>query len=165
MNGSKTWIVHRSVGNAMIKRTLSALDAMSVEDARRAARAVIEEAEAGDGAPASVPTMRAFTPAFLTDCAGRWKPATRAAHAHNMRRFILPAFGNRRVDAIMARDERNWFDELSITRAAAANRSLAVLSSLMKHAEDLGLRPEGSSPCRGLCRRKTGFKAHYLTDA
>ena len=34
----------------------------------------------------------------------------------------------------------------------------------MKHAEDLGLRPEGSNPCRGLRRRKSGFKAHYLTD-
>ena len=34
----------------------------------------------------------------------------------------------------------------------------------MKHAEDLGLRPEGSNPCRGLRRRKSGFKAHYLTN-
>ena len=60
---------------------------------------------------------------------------------------------------------RNWFDELSVTRAGTANRSLAVLSSLMKQAENLGLRPEGSNPCRGLRRRKTGFKAHYLSDA
>ena len=28
----------------------------------------------------------------------------------------------------------------------------------------LGHRPEGSNPCRGLRRRKTGFEAHYLTD-
>ena len=53
---------------------------------------------------------------------------------------------------------------MSVTRAETANRSLAVLSSLMKHAEDLGLRLEGSNPCRGLRRRKTGFKAYYLTD-
>ena len=76
----------------------------------------------------------------------------------------MSASHNRRVDAITARDVRNWFDELSVTRAATANRSLAVLSSLMKHAEDLGLRPEGSNPCRGLRRRKSGFKAHYLTN-
>ena len=164
-SGRKTWFVHRRVGNGVVKRTLSAADAMSVEDARRVARALIEEAESGDSAPASVPTMHTFGTAFLADCAGRWKPATRAAHAHNMQRYILPAFGNRRVDAITARDVRNWFDELSVTRAGSANRSLAVLSSLMKHAEDLGLRPERSNPCRGLRRRKTGFKAHYLTDA
>ena len=109
--------------------------------------------------------MGTFGPAFLSDCAERWKPTTRATHADNMQRFILPAFGNRSVDAITARDVRSWFDELSVTKAGTANRSLAVLSSLMKHAEDLGLRPEGSNPCRGLRRRKTGFKAHYLTDA
>ena len=38
------------------------------------------------------------------------------------------------------------------------------MSSLMKHAETLGLRAEDSNPCRGLRRRKTGFEAHYLTD-
>ena len=163
-SGRKTWIVHRRVGSAVVKRTLSAPDAMSVEDARRTARALIEEAEGGDKVPASVPTMQTFGPAFLAGCAGRWKPKTRVGHAHNMQRFILPAFGNRRVDAITARNVRSWFDDLSVTRAATANRSLAVLSSLMKHAEDLGLRPEGSNPCRGLRRRKTGFEAHYLTD-
>ena len=71
-----------------------------------------------------------------------------------------------RVDAITARDVRSWFDDLSVTRAGTANRSLAVLSSLLKHAKDLGLRSEGiSNPCRGLRRRKTNFKAHYLSDA
>ena len=163
-SGRKTWFVHRRVGNGLVKRTLSATDAMSVEDARRGARALIEEAECGDGAAVSVPTMQTFGPAFLADCAERWKPSTRTAHAHNMQRFILLAFGNRRVDTITARDMRSWFDELSVARAATANRSLAVLSSMMKHAEDLGLRLEGSNPCRGLRRRKTGFEAHYLTD-
>ena len=163
-SGRKTWIVHRRIGSTVVKRTLSASDAMSVEDARQTARVLIEEAERGDKAPTLVPTVRTFGPAFLADCAGRWKPKTRETHAHNMQRFILPAFGNRRVDAITGRDVRSWFDDLSVTRAATANRSLAVLSSLMKHAEDLGLRPEGSNPCRGLRRRKTGFEAHYLTD-
>ena len=164
-SGRKTWFVHRRVGDGFVKRTLSTTNAMSVEDARRTARALIEEAEGGDKVPATVPMMRTFGPAFLANCAGRWKPKTRVGHAHNMERCILPEFGNRRVDAITARDVRSWFDDLSVKRAATANRSLAVLSSLMKHAEDLGLRPEGSNPCRGLRRRKTGFKAHYLTDA
>ena len=29
----------------------------------------------------------------------------------------------------------------------------------------MGCSPEGSNPCRGLRRRKTGFKAYYLSDA
>ena len=115
-------------------------------------------------AAAAIPTVRTFAPAFLADCAERWKPATRRAHADGMSRFILPAFGDRRVEAVTAKDVRNWFDDLSVTRAGSANRALAVLSSMMKHAEALGLRREDSNPCKGLRRRKTGFEAHYLTD-
>ena len=162
-NGRKTWIVHRRCNGPVVKRTLGALDALTVEDARHAARALLADAEA-KRAPTKVPTVRMFAPAFLADCAERWKPATRRAHADGMNRYILPAFGDRSVDAIGAKDVRNWFDDLSVTRAASANRALAVLSSMMKHAEAFGLRREDSNPCKGLRRRKTGFKAHYLTD-
>ena len=162
-NGRKTWIVHRRCNGSVVRRTLGTLNALTVEDARHAARAIIADAEAG-GAAAAIPTVRTFAPAFLADCAERWKPATRRAHADGMSRFILPAFGDRRVDAVTAKDVRNWFDDLSVTRAGSANRALAVLSSMMKHAEALGMRHEDSNPCRGLRRRKTGFEARYLTD-
>ena len=33
-NGRKTWIVHRRAGGSAVKRTLGALDALTVEDAR-----------------------------------------------------------------------------------------------------------------------------------
>ena len=100
-------------------------------------------------------------------CAERWKPETRRAHADGIRLHILPALGDRRVDAVTAKDVRNWFDDLSVTRAGTANRTLAVLSSMMKHAEALGLRREGSNPCKGLRRRTTGFEAlgRALNDA
>ena len=162
-NGCKTWIVHRRYDGSVVRRTLGPFHALTVEDARHAARAIIADAEAG-GAAAAIPTVRTFAPAFLADCAERWKPAMRRAHADGMSHFILPAFGDRPVDALTAKDVRNWFDDLSVTRAGSANRALAVLSSMMKHAEALGMRREDSNPCRGLRRRKTGFEAHYLTD-
>ena len=161
-SGRRTWIVHRRLGPGVIKRTLGALDALTVAAARRAAGTLIADVEMSDDA--AVPSMRIFGPEFLADCAGRWKQATRASHAYNMHGLILPAFGARRVDAIAARDVRVWFDEQAASRPASANRALAVLSSLMKHAEALGLRPEGSNPCRGLRRRKSNFEARYLTD-
>jgi len=58
----------------------------------------------GERAPS---TLRTDAPAFLADCAERWKPATRESYAHTVRRWILPAFGNRLVDAIGAKDVRN----------------------------------------------------------
>ncbi len=162
-NGRKTWIVHRRCNGSVIKRTLGKLDALTVEDARHAAWAMFAEPQS-NGPPETIPTIRTFAPAFLADCAERWKPATRRAHADGVRLHILPTFGNRRVDSVTAKDVRNWFDDLSVTRAGSANRALAVLSSMMKHAEALGLRREDSNPCKGLRRRKTGFEAHYLTD-
>ena len=162
-NGRKTWIVHRRCNGSVIKRTLGTLDALTLEDARHATRAMFAETQA-NSIPAMVPTMRTFGTVFLADCAERWKPATRRAHADGMHRHIVPAFGDRRVNAVTAKDVRNWFDDLSATRAGSANRALAVLSSMMKHAEALGLRREHSNPCKGLRRRKTGFEAHYLSD-
>ena len=160
-NGRKTWIVHRRCNGSVVRRTLGALDALTVRGC--AARALLADAET-HGTPAAVPTVRTFAPAFLADCAERWKPATRRAHADGMNRYILPAFGDRRVDAIGAKDVRNWFDDLSATRAGSANRALAVLSSMSQHAEALGLRREDSNTCKGVRRRKTGFEAYYLTD-
>ena len=72
--------------------------------------------------------MRSFVPAFLAHCAERWKPATRRANTDGRGRFILPAFGDGRVDADTAKDVPNWFDGLAVTRAGSANRALAVLS-------------------------------------
>lgn len=152
--------MHRRCNGSVVKRTLGAL---TVEDARYAARAMFAETQA-NRVPAAVSTVRKFAPAFLANCAERWKPATRRAHADNMHQHILPAFGDRRVDAVSAKDVHNWFDDFSATRAGTANRALAVLSSMMKHAEALGLRREDSNPCKGLRRRKTGFEARYLTD-
>ncbi len=162
-NGRKTWIVHRRCNGSVVKRTLGALDALTVEDARHAARAMFADAETG-GAAAAVPTLQTFAPAFLADCAERWKPTTRKTYAHTVRRWILPAFGNRPVDAIGARDVRPWHDDIAATHPGSAHWALTTMSSMMKHAEALGLRREDSNPCKGLRRRKTGFEAHYLTD-
>ena len=162
-NGRETWIVHRRCGGSVIRRTLRTLDALTVEDARHAARAMIADAETRS-APAAVPNVRTFAPAFLADCAERWKPATRENYVHTVRRWILPAFGSRRVDAIGAKDVRNWHDGIAATHPGSSSWVLAAMSSLMKHAETLGLRREDSNPCRGLRRRKTGFEARSLTD-
>ncbi len=162
-NGRKTWIVHRRCNGSVVRRTLSALDALTVEDARHAARALIAGTQTSSG-PTTIPTVRAFAPAYLADCAERWKPATRANYADTVRRWILPTFGNRPVDAIGAKDVRNWYDGIAATHPGPTNWALAAMSSMMKHAEALGLRREDSNPCKGLRRRKTGFEAHYLTD-
>ena len=150
-SGHRSWIVHRRCNGSVVRRTLGPLEALTVEEARHAVRKVIAEAETGD-AVVTVPTVRAFARTFLADYAG------------TVRRWIVPAFGNRPVDAIAAKDVRAWRDGFVAKHSGSANWALAAMSSLMKHAETLGLRPEDSNPCQGLRRRKTGFEAHYRTD-
>lgn len=91
-------------------------------------------------APVAVPAARTFATAFLSDCAEHWRP---------VKRLMLPAFSNRRVDATGAKDVCNWFDDFSVTRTASANRALAGLSSMMEYAEALRLRREDPNPCKG----------------
>ena len=88
-----------------------------------AVRALLDNAE-GTRAPAAAPVVRTFGFALLADCAERWKPVTSGVHSDGMSRFTLPALGDRRVDALTAKDVRNWFDDLSVTRQWEAENRL-----------------------------------------
>ena len=150
-------VVWRAVGpSCLVVRAVAVLPLESDEwTSRDCMRACLRNDAEAKRAPVAVPPVRTFAPAFLADCAERWTA---------VKRLIPPALGDRRLDAISAKGVRKGFDDLSVTRAASANRTLPVLSSTMRHAEAFGLRREVSNPCTGLRRRKTGFEAHYLTD-
>ena len=65
--------------------------------------------------------------------------------------------------AISRADVVVWLED-NTSRQRDCRRALSVLSSMLRHAETLGLRPEGSNPCAGLRRRSSQFKARYLSD-
>ena len=66
----------------------------------------------------------------------------------------MPCFGQLRVAEIARSDVRRWFDSMSGT-PGNANRTLPVLSVMMRQAELWDLRPQGSNPCRNMRRYKT----------
>lgn len=105
------------------------------------------------------PTVAAFIETFQRDCAARWKPATRKKVRQFFRRHLLPSFGPHPIQAVTRAEVVLWFESAT----ASANWCLSVLSSLMIHAETLGLRPDHSNPCAGLRRKKSGFSARYPT--
>ena len=72
---------------------------------------------------------------------------------HDQCWYVLPAFGNRRVDAATAKNRHNRLANPWTVWARLANRSLAVLLPMMKREERLGL-----------LWPKTGFETNYLTD-
>ena len=56
----------------------------------------------------------------------------------------MPHFAGRQVADIDSPEVRTWFAALGAT-PVAADRSMPVLSVIMKEAEAMGLRPEGSN--------------------
>lgn len=91
-----------------------------------------------------------------------WKPRTLAVSRSYLRNQILPWFRGRPVADITARDVRLWFAELHGT-PAAADRSLPILSLVMRDAESLGHRPAGTNPCTGIQRYRPRGRATFLT--
>ena len=66
-------------------------------------------------------------------------------------RYLLPFFGTMRVAEIARDDVRRWFDSTSGT-PGNANRTLPALSVMMRQAQLLDVRPQGSNPCRNMRR-------------
>jgi len=93
-----------------------------------------------------------------------WKPGTLARNRHYLRKRILPRFAGRQVAGITRRDVRDWFASMHAT-PVSADRSMPVLSVVMKAAEADGLRPEGSNPCRGIRRYRRRNRERFLSGA
>lgn len=91
----------------------------------------------------------------------RWKPRTMRVNRSYLRNQILPWFADRPVGAISRREVRQWFASLNQT-PAAANRSLPILSVILREAEIHGHRPEGSNPCSGIRRYRRRGRERFL---
>ena len=92
-----------------------------------------------------------------------WKPGTLNVNRCYLKNQILPCFAGRQVADIDRRDVRDWFASLRAT-PVAADRSMPVLSVIMREAEAMGLRPEGSNPCLGIRRYRRKGRARFLSD-
>ena len=91
-----------------------------------------------------------------------WKPRTLAVNRVYLRNQIMPWFGGRAIADITRGDVERWFATLFAT-PAAANRSLPILSVILRQAEIYGHRPEGSNPCKGLRRYRQRGRERFLT--
>ena len=145
---------------------------MRAEKARALARAQLAKA-ALDGLPAA-PKVNArgkggggmlfcdYAPRFWDDYARHWKPSTRRGNRRSIFKELVGAFGRQRVDAIRKTDVLRWRDSWA-ARPGAFNRTIPILSVMMGYAEQLGLRPRGSNPCKGTPRYKRKLVERFLS--
>ena len=158
-DGTKTFFVQAPHAASTSRTVLGTADRMTAAEAREKACATItaEKAERRSG-----PLFADFAAEFMRRQGRRWKPSTREGNAHLTDRYLVPFFGTMRVAEIGRADVRRWFDSMSST-PGNANRTLPVLSVMMRQAELWDLRPQGSNPCRNMRRYRTAPRERFLS--
>jgi integrase len=156
------WLCQSRVDGKTKRKTLGDCQTIKLEQARAMATAWLDQfIDRAEDELAGV-TLEHFVERYLNDCKGRWKPATLSGHRYGLQRF-LPALGQKEVSAITREDV--LAARLSLDAAEGTiNRGIAALSDLMRHAELLGLRRDGSNPCLGLRKHSSEFEAIYLSE-
>ncbi|MDE0409440.1 MAG: integrase arm-type DNA-binding domain-containing protein, partial [Alphaproteobacteria bacterium] len=164
-SGTKRFFIHCQRDGERIWKIVGDADGMSVAKARAAAAEMLAVIRRGEEAP-HAPGEALFE--AVAETAFRrhervWKPGTLAVNSCYLRNQLLPHFAGRPVADIDRQEVRNWFARLRAT-PVAADRSMPILSVIMREAERMGLRPEGSNPCRGIKRYRRKGRERFLSD-
>lgn len=168
-SGTKSWFVQFRRRGKQQRIVLGRPGEMTALAARCAARAELGKvaldglpAPKAHGRPAVSITFRDYAPRFWEDCSRHWKPSTRTRNHVEVFGHLVELFGDMPVDAIRKADVLRWRDGWG-DRTGAFNRSIPVMSGMMKYAEQLGLRPRGSNPCKGTPRYKRRPMERFLS--
>ena len=157
-----SWILQVRIRGRSVKRVVGD-GAMPRPEARAAARALIAELQVSlEGAPERLATVAEFGARYIADKSAGWAAETIKRNRSYFRTTIAPALGDLRIADVTRVDVITWLDGLTCS-AGTRNICMAFLSGIMRHAELLEIRSPGSNPCKGLRRRKSAFKATYLT--
>ena len=164
-SGRKRFFVHCQHHGERIWKIVGDADSVTVAEARSGAGALLAAIRRGEDAPRD-PGESLFE--VVADTVFQryqrvWKVGTLNVNRGYLRQQILPHFSGRPVADIDRREVHNWFASLRAT-PAAADRSVPVLSVIMREAEAMGLRPEGSNPCRGIRRYRRKGRERFLSD-
>ena len=138
---------------------------MSEAEARLQARSLLAGIRKGRENAAALPAEIAFEAVAEEVVAyyrRHWKPRTLAVNLNYYENNILPWFKGRPIASITRRDVLEWF-ESHHAKPASANRSLPVLSVILRQAEVYGYRSEDSNPCKDIKRYRRRARERFLS--
>ncbi len=164
-SGAKRFFVHCQHRGERVWKIMGDDATMDVREARSRAVTVLAAVRLGENPPPD-PAETLFEAVAETVFERRsrvWKAGTLAVNRAYLRSQILPHFAGRQIADIDSRDVANWFASLRAT-PVAADRSMPVLSVIMREAEAMGFRPEGSNPCKGIRRCRREGRERFLSD-
>ena len=156
-----TWIVQTRQNGKTVRTKIGDVAEMPVAIARAEALGILNDLHTSVTDLEHDISLAVFADRFLADCQHQWKQSTLKAHRRCISAQITPVLGQITLAALGRQDVLKWRRELACA-AGTKNRALAVLSSMVRHAELLGLRKPGDNPCAGLRRHQSDFKAEYL---
>ena len=164
-SGRKRFFVHCQHLGKRAWKIVGEFDAIGVDEARSRAGGMLAAIKRGEAAPArpEETLFEAVSETVFRQYERLWKPGTLEKNRNYLKNQLLPHFAGRPVAEIDAREVRGWFAARAAT-PVAADRSMPVLSVVMREAERMGLRPEGSNPCRGIRRYRRKGREHVLSD-
>ncbi|MXX90819.1 MAG: site-specific integrase [Boseongicola sp. SB0677_bin_26] len=165
-SGRKRFFIHCQRDGERIWRIVGGADDVSAGEARSRAAAMLAAIRRGRPAPSTPEdtVFEAVAEAAFRRHGRSWKPGTLKVNRSYLRSQILPRFAGRQVADINRRDVVRWFASLRAT-PVAADRSVPVLSVIMREAERMGFREEGSNPCLGIRRYRRKGRERFLSDA
>ena len=163
--GSKRFFVHCQHRGERVWKIVGDAGAMNIDEAHSLAKTMLAAIRRGEAVPprSEEALFEAVAETVFRQHERRWKPRTLAVNRGYLKNQIMPCFAGRHVADIDGREVRNWFASLTAT-PVAADRSMPILSVIMREAERMGLRPEGSNPCRGIRRYRRQGRERFLSD-
>ena len=164
-SGRKRFFVHCQHDGKRVWKIVGDFAEIGVAEARDRAAGMLAAIRRGEPAPAAPEeTLFEHVAGIVFARHERiWKPGTIKVNRNYLRNQLLPHFAGRPIAEIDAREVGNWFAALHAT-PVSADRSMPVLSVIMREAEAMGLRPEGSNPCKGRRRYRRKGRTRFLSD-
>ena len=164
-SGRKRFFVHCQHQGERVWKIVGEASAMDIAEARPVATTMLAAIRRGEPAPPRPEDalFEAVAETVFREHERVWKPRTLEVNRGYLKKQILPHFEGRPVADIDRRNVRNWFASLAAT-PVAADRSMPILSVIMREAERMGLRKEGSNPCRGIRRYRRKGRERFLSD-
>ena len=164
-SGRKRFFVHCQHRGERVWKIVGDFGEIDVAEARSRADGMLAAIRRGEPAPArpEEALFEAVAETVFRQHERVWKRGTLKVNRGYLERQILPRFAGRPIVEIDRREVQNWFASLAAT-PAAADRSMPILSVIMRGAETMGLRPEGSNPCRGIRRNRRKGRERFLSD-
>ena len=163
-SGARRYFVHSQHEGQRIWKTVGDAGSIGLEEARRRATELLASIRREEAPTLEEGRLFEHVAEEVFDRYGRnWKPGTCKVNRNYLRSTILPRFRGRNIADITRQDVQNWFASLRAT-PVAADRSVPVLSVIMRQAEFYGYRPEGSNPCTGIRRYRRKGRERFLSE-